>query len=597
MILTNSGGPGVMAADALATSGLQPAHLSEKALAALNEVLPPHWSQGNPIDILGDADPQRYAQSVSCLEQEDLDGLLIILNPQAMTSPAQVAGALTDIVGRKPYPVFTSWMGGKDVEEGIQVLNRAGIPTYETPEQAIQAFAYLYGYAENIQLLQEVPPRFDRAVAYDRDSAGPLIDRGLERDNGVLTEVESKQLLAAYGVPVNDTRLAATPDRAAALASEWDAPVALKICSPGIVHKSDADGVQLDLKTGSEVKRAFRRIVESGRRHAPDAYIQGVSVQPMVSSGQVELLIGAKKDPNFGPVLLFGMGGILAEVFEDHNLGLVPLNRLLARRLIDQSRASIILKGYRNIPPADMQALEALLVSLSQLMIDVPQITELDMNPVVIRNKKPLVLDARVVMESTDHKPPHHLVISPYPEQYEDRHVQTDGLDLFIRPIKPEDAPLIEDLFDRLSPSSIYHRFFRPLKSLPHDMLVRFTQIDYDREIALVAIDESRPQERMLGVARIIGEIDGRNGEFAVVVADKWQSQGVGAELLARCLAIARERQMRRVWGLALAENKQMLALARKLGFEIKRSADPGEYEMIIELDRLDLQSIPGRGG
>jgi acetyltransferase len=283
------------------------------------------------------------------------------------------------------------------------------------------------------------------------------------------------------------------------------------------------------------------------------------------------------------------MGGIYAEIIEDRNIGLVPLNRLLAKRLIEGTKTFALLKGYRNLQPADLKLLEEMLVCLSQLVTDFPEISELDLNPVVVAAGKPLAVDARVKVKSSFISTPHHLVISPYPQQYEKKGVSTDGLTLSIRPIKPEDAPLLEDLFDTLSPTSIYHRFFSPMKSLPHHMLVRFTQIDYDREIALVALNNDENQEKMLGVARIIGKPDGDEGEFAVIVGDPWQGKGVGAELLKRCLRIVKERGMQSVWGTALIENKQMLRLARKIGLKISQSPGANEYEMTLELENARI--------
>ena len=419
--------------------------------------------------------------------------------------------------------------------------------------------------------------------------ARELIDKGLERKSGRLTEVESKKLLTAYDIPVNRTEPAASIEAAREIARDLGFPLAMKIDSPDISHKTEADGVQLDLRTDSELQEAFEKIMHGAKRHNPKAKIRGVTLQPMGPRPDVELLVGVKHDPDFGPVILFGMGGVYAEVIEDRTIGLVPLNRLLAKRLMKETKAFVLLQGYRNRPPADLKQLEEMLICLSQLAIDFPEISELDMNPVIVAAGKPLAVDARVKVKSASISTPHHLVISPYPQQYEKRKISADGLTFSIRPIKPEDAPLLEELFETLSPSSIYHRFFSPLKSLSHDMLVRFTQIDYDREMALVALDESGDQEKMLGVARVIGRPDGDRGEFAVVVGDPWQGRGLGAELLKRCLGIVKERGMQSVWGAALTENKQMLKLARKIGFQIKQTSGDGEYEMTLDLTRAQF--------
>jgi acetyltransferase len=588
-IVSNSGGPAVMAVDTIAHYNLQPSSLSQETIDKLDEILPPHWSHGNPIDILGDADAERYTKAVECLHPRDTDGLLVILNPQAMTEPAEVAEALIKALEKKPYIVFASWMGGRDVERGIEILNNAGIPTYDTPEQAIKAFMYLYHYNENLKMLQEIPPKITRELRFDLTPARALIEKGLKRENGLLSEVESKKLLAAYGIPVNRTELAVSPEEAQKIARHLGYPLAMKISSPDISHKSEAEGVQLDLRTDSELRQAFEKIMRGAKQFNPQAKIEGVTLQPMSPRPDVELLLGTKQDPDFGPVVLFGMGGIYAEIIEDRNIGLVPLNRLLAKRLMERTKTYALLKGYRNRPPADLKLLEEMLICLSQLVTDFPEISELDMNPVVVEGGKPLAVDARVKVKPSSIQTPHHLVISPYPQQYQQNGISTDGLTLSIRPIKPEDAPLLKDLFETLSPTSIYHRFFSPMKTLPHHMLVRFTQIDYDREMALVALDETESQEKMLGVARVIGKPDGEEGEFAVVVGDPWQGRGVGAELLKRCLRIVKERGMKTVWGTALSENQQMLNLARKIGFKISQSTGAQEYEMTLELENAEL--------
>jgi acetyltransferase len=310
----------------------------------------------------------------------------------------------------------------------------------------------------------------------------------------------------------------------------------------------------------------------------------------MILRADYELLLGAKKDQNFGPVILFGMGGIFTEVVKDRAVALPPLNVLLARRLVESTKVYSLLKGYRNRSPADMELLEEMILRLSQLVVDFPEISELDMNPVIVSDGKPVVVDARVLLEPTDSPSPLHLVISPYPEQYESREVTASGLEVFIRPIKPEDAPLLVDLFDSLSPTTIYYRFFGPLKALPHSMLVRFTQVDYDREIDLIALEErAKGKERMLATARVISDPDGKRAEFAILVGDPWQGKGVGARLLEKCLAIAKERGIETVWGVVLRENKGMLALGRKLGFEASRTAEPGELELSMDLNSATI--------
>ncbi|MFP4305934.1 MAG: GNAT family N-acetyltransferase [Desulfococcaceae bacterium] len=590
-VLTNSGGPGVMAADAIAEFGLSAAELGEGTMQKLDQALPPYWSRNNPIDILGDAGADRYVDALKALNPEETDGLLVILNPQAMTDPAEVARAVVEAANEQPYPVFASWMGGRDVSKGIQVLNAAGIPTYPTPEQGVLAFRYLYDYKVNLELLTEIPPRVSRELTCDREAAASCIRRGLARENGLLTETEAKAVLAAYRAPVNPTRLAESREEAREIAEDLGFPLAMKIASPDVVHKSRAGGVRLGLETAEEAARAWDEVIEAVRERLPDAQIHGVSLQPMVESVDLELLMGAKKDPDFGPVLLFGWGGIHAETIDDRNLGLAPLNRQLARNLMEPTRVFGLVKGDDSRDGlADPEDLEEILVCLSNLVIDFPEIKELDINPVAVVDGKPVALDARIVVEESELESPRHLSISPYPREYEVHDVSTDGLSLCIRPIQPEDAPLMGGLLEQCSEKSIYQRFFSHMRKLPRHMLIRFTQIDYDREMALVALTESAEEEKMLGIARVIGTPGGKKGEFAVLVGDPWQGKGIGAELLTRVLRIVQERGMETVWGAALAQNTQMANLARELGFEIERESG-GDFQMTIDLTSADLST------
>jgi len=590
-IITNAGGPGVMAADALAEYGAEPARLEPGTIEQLNELLPPCWSHSNPIDILGDASPERYAKAVDlCLKAKELDGLLLILTAQGMTDPAEVAELLTQKLKTKPCPVFASWMGGMDVEKGRDILNHAGIPTYDTPEQAVRSFLYMHEYSRNLEMLHEIPPKLSMSLLFNRDEARTLVDQGLKRKNGLLTEMESKRLLAAYGIPVTYTAVATSGEEAVQLAHLIGYPVVMKLHSSDIAHKTEVNGVRLDLRSEDEVREAYREILAGAQAYNPQAKILGVTLQPMIQRPDYEILLGAKRDENFGPAILFGMGGILTEILKDQALGLPPLNRSLARRLMESTQVYSLLQGYRNKPSVNLELLEEMIIRLSQLVEDFPEIVELDMNPVIVNEGRPCAVDARVILKPSEVPAPLHLVISPYPAQYESQTVVKDGLAVFIRPIKPEDAPLLVDLFNTLSPTSIYYRFFSPMKTLPHSMLARFTQIDYDREIALVALEEGRPEEKMLGGARVIGDPDGKKAEFAVMVGDPWQGKGVGAKLLEKCLQIAKERGVESVWGIVLRENTQMLALGRKLGFEASRTAEPGELELTIDLRSVQFE-------
>ncbi len=584
-IITNAGGAGVMAADALARLGGEPAQLGDETLRRLDQELPEYWSRANPIDILGDATPERYVRTVEhCKQAAEFDGLLIILTPQAMTDPTGTARELADSLDGKSVPVFAAWMGGSGVAEGLRILNQADVPTYETPEQAVRAYMYQRAYSLKLEALHEIPPRFPRQLSFDRDAAARIVSKRLRQTNGRLTEATSKRLLAAYGIPVSRTETAGSPEGAVEQASKIGYPVVMKISSTVVTHKSEAGGVRLDLRTAEEVRSAWDDIMAAARSREVQA--QEVTLQPMIDRPDFEILIGAKRDAIFGPLILFGTGGIFTEVLKDVAFALPPLNRLLAERLMQRVRIYTLLKGYRSVPPADLASLEEIILRLSQLVVDFPEIAELDMNPVIVKDGRPLAADARVILKPSRLRSPEHLVISPYPEQYASRAVTSDGLEIFVRPIRPEDAPLFEALFDSLSRSSIYNRFFSPVKTLTRKMLVGYTQIDYDRQIALVAIEED-PDDRMLGVSRIIRTTGDRTAEFSVLVGDPWQGKGIGAVLLKRCLQVAKDQGIRRVWGTVLAANTQMLALARKLGFEIHSPA-AGEVEVRIDLETLE---------
>jgi acetyltransferase len=433
-------------------------------------------------------------------------------------------------------------------------------------------------------MLQEIPSKFPRKLEFDHEGSQTLIRNKLEKGHCLLTEMETKSVLSTYGIPVNRMEAVTTEDEAVQKAKKIGFPVVMKINSRDIPHKTDVGGVMLNLKNESDVYLAFRKIIERARSYSPKAHIEGVTIQPMLNRPGYELILGAKKDPDFGPVIVFGMGGVMTEVLKDRSIALPPLNRLLARRLMEETRVYRLLKGYRNHPPVNLVLLEEILIRLAQLVTDFPEIEELDINPLIVTGDDACAADARILLKPSRVKAPLHLIISPYPNECEARTVSKGGIGLFVRPIRPEDAPLLVELFESLSPRSIYRRFFTPMKRLSPKMLVRFTQIDYDREIALVAIRESESGEKMLGVARITAMHDFKNAEFAALVGDPWQGKGIGAELLERCLAIAEEREIETVCGHVLAENTQMLKLGKKLGFQIQWIQDSHEYELRMPL-------------
>jgi len=519
-IVTNAGSPGVMAVDSLSDYGIEPATLKPETIEKLDEVLPTGWSRTNPVDILGDASPERYERAVNiCIKDREVNGLLIILAPQPLTRPTEVAESLAGLIERTSCPIFVCWMGGKQMEVGRDIFNRVQIPTFDSPERAVRAFMDLYQYSKNLKLLQEIPPKFDRKVEFDFKSAQTQIQKGLLNKNLCLTERQANALLNAYGIPVHETQ----------------------------------------------------------------SIISQQKIEPNIR--QYELAMGSKRDREFGPVIFFGIGGIMAEVLKDRSVALPPLNRLLAGQLIKKTKIYTLIKGFKNHPPVDLARLEEILIRLSQLVTDFPEIEEIDINPMIVTPNDAYARNPRILLSPAKAPAPHHLVISSYPNQYEDRTVREGIGELFIRPIRPEDAPLLVELFNSLSRQSVYFRFFGPLKMLPPGMLARFTQIDYDREIALVALLGTETDEKMLGMARVITDIYNRkNAEFSVVVGDFWQGKGIGAELLKRCLSISKERGIENVKGIVLPENTQMLALGKKLGFTAKKIVGESEYELNIDL-------------
>ncbi|MCF8061269.1 MAG: GNAT family N-acetyltransferase, partial [Deltaproteobacteria bacterium] len=591
-VVTNGGGPGVMAADALAARGLEPAVLEPETLDRFDRLLPRFWSRGNPVDILGDATAERWRKALEiCLSAPEIHALVIIFVPQGLSDGLEIAGVLAAFLEKKPHPpVFAVWMGGGGQAPARRLLNEAGIPTYETPERAVDAFTYIHAYARNLEMLQEIPPMLETNLELDHAGADTLIQASLDGGACCLTEQDAKALLAAYGIPVNRTEPAASAGEAVRAAQRIGFPVVMKILSPDILHKTDARGVQLNLRSDDAVKAAFERITENARAYKPDARILGVTVQAMIRRPDYELIIGSRQDRDFGPVILFGMGGIMTEILQDHALALPPLNRLLARRLMEETRVSRLLEGYRGRPPANRELLEEILIRVSHLVTDFPEIVEMDINPLILIGDQAFGVDARVVVRPARVAPPRHLAISPYPNEHERSLTTSGGVPVFIRPIKPEDAHLLEGLFQTLSRESVYYRFFSPLKQIPRKMLARFTQIDYDRDIALVALDRREPGGKMLGVARLMGDPDGRTAELAVTVGDPWHGKGIGAALMEALLEIAAARGMERLWGIVLPENTQMIALARKAGFRAVFDRGDGRY-------RIDLDLTGGRKG
>jgi len=593
-ILTNAGGPAVLATDALIANGGQLAVASEKTLQALDEFLPPHWSHNNPIDILGDADSERYAKAIEIASSDpNSDGLLVILAPQGMTDPAAVAERLKPYAKSSGKPVLTSWMGGASILSGEAILNAAGIPTFPYPDTAARAFTYMWRYSYNLRGLYETPTLAEGGELdpYSRGQAEEIIETARRQGRVLLNEFESKQILSHYGIPTVETRIAAREDQAVLCARDLGYPVVLKIFSETITHKTDVGGVKLNLEDESSVRSAFHEIKTSVRKISGLDHFSGVTVQPMVRLEGYELIIGSSVDSQFGPVILFGSGGPLVEVYRDRALALPPLNTTLAQRMMQQTRIFTALKGVRGRKPIDLPALEGLLVRFSQLVVEQPWISEIDINPLLASPERLLALDARVVLHAPGTDPRHlpRPAVRPYPLQYVSSWVMKNGTEVTLRPIRPEDEPSMVKFHETLSDRSVYLRYFYSLSlssRVAHDRLVRICFVDYDREMAIVADsqDVNTGQHRILGVGRLVKSHAKNEGEVAVLVSDASQNQGLGTELFHRVIQIARDEKLSRVDAEILPDNFAMKKIARKLGFHLRTPDDPTSIRAVLDL-------------
>jgi acetyltransferase len=597
VIITNAGGPGVMATDALIARGGKLAKLSQKTMEYLNSILPPYWSRGNPVDILGDAKADRYkAVLEACLSDENVDGVLIIYTAQAVAEPVEIAKSIVEVCKNRGYQsktILTSFMGTGAVEEANKIFNQNSIPTYSTPEQAVKTYLYMYQYKRNLELLYETPEELPVDAAPPKRPIMVIMRNAAIENRELLNEAEAKKLLEYYDFPVVKTAVAKTPDEAAAIAMQIGYPVVLKILSPQIVHKTEAGGVILDINSEAELREAFECIIERAKKYNPKAEILGVTVQPMIKKRGYEIIIGAKTDPLFGPVILFGMGGIGVELFKDFSVGLPPLNQTLVRRLMEETKVYQLLKGYRNVPPANLKLLEELIVRFSQLLIDFPQLKEVDINPLLIDENDAVIIDARIVIDREKIfqkiEPHQHLVISPYPKKYETLWRMRDGRTVLLRPIKPEDEPLWLEMFRNFSEESIRFRFFQIIKDTPHEVRVRYCNIDYDREIAIVAELTENGQRKILGVVRVSLEPDRKSGEIAFIVADPWQGLGLGTKMVDYTIEICKEVRVETLYAIMLPDNHRAINLTKKMGFTLKYQED-GTVKGILNLKEETVQ-------
>jgi acetyltransferase len=577
-IVTNGGGPGVIAADRAGDLGIPLASLSKDTTARLEAVLPPTWSHGNPVDLIGDADPLRYREAVAaCLEDRGVDGLVVLLTPQAMTRAQDAAQAVIEVAHAASKPVIAAWIGETSVAAARTQLRAAGLPVFRSPEMAVETFSHLASYYRHQQNLLQVPGPLGASRAPDIAAARALARTALAQGRSVLSATESKALLAAFNIPVAHSVVVSTEEEAAGAAAVVRYPVAMKIDSPDITHKSDVGGVRLGIANAESAKAAFRDMMAQVKRLQPEARLRGVSIEPMVLRPHArELMAGIVHDPIFGPAIVFGAGGIAIEVLHDRAVALPPLNTVLITDMIRGTRVARMLGDFRNLPAIDYGALEEVLLRISEIACELPEIEELDVNPLVADEQGVIAIDARVVLRDPGamRNPYAHLAIHPYPADLATTVKLRDGTQLALRPIRPEDAELEKAFVSGLSVRSMRLRFLSGMRDLTPQMLARFTQIDYDREMAFIAVEGQRLREREVGVCRYIAMPDGETCEYAIVVSDDFQARGLGRLMMSRLMEVAAARRLKTMVGYVATENAGMLDLCESIGFAIERDLE-----------------------
>ncbi len=590
-IVTNAGGPGVMATDALLGCDGKLASLSEDTVDKLNEVLPPFWSHGNPVDVLGDAPPERYADAMKTVVcDEGVDAVLVILTPQAMTDATATARAVAEVAATTDKPVLAAWMGGVMVNEGMQLLSAAGIPSYTTPEKAIRAFMHLVSHARNLEILHETPQDLPLEFGLDRKRLRSVFDTILAEGNEILSENASKAFLEAYEIPVTKPLLARSANTAVVLAGQCGYPVVLKIHSPQITHKTDVDGVALNINSDRAVREAYEKMVKTAAERCPEAEIVGVTVQKMVSDPNgFELIVGTKKDPVFGAVIMVGAGGTAAEVFRDRALALPPLNESLARRMLTSLKSWPLLQGYRGKPAANIDRLIEVLIRFSYLVADYPEIKELDVNPLLVTPEDVVALDARVVIDREEtagvSRPFSHLAIRPYPEEFVTTRELKDGTRVVLRPIKPEDEPMWHELLANCSDETLRARSANLSVQVTHEVATRYCFTDYDREIAIVAEIEEAGRRKLIGVGRLVADFEHQLARYTVLVVDNRHGHGLGGLLTDYCLEVAGRWGAKKVVAETAETNNRMLSTLCNRGFEAV-----GQQGWTVQLACTDLE-------
>ena len=578
-IVTNGGGPGILSTDRAIDLRVNVPNLEPETIAKIDKILPSYWSHGNPVDILGDAPPEKYGTAVAaCLQDKNVDGVLALLTPQAMSKPDEAAQEVVDAwKKKKDKPVLSCWMGDAKVHKAREIFSANRLPTFLTPERAIEAFAYLSRYRTNQRMMLQTPGPLSDARPPDAEGAQMIIESALADGRSMLSDTESKAVLSAFHIRCTPTLITRTPTEALVAAESVGFPVAMKICSPQISHKSDVHGVKINIMTAPDVRSAFKSMMDETRRVLPDAEIDGITVEPMASTNDTrELMVGVKHDDIFGPVIAFGAGGTMAEVLHDSAVALPPLNHVLVKRLISRTRVSKLLGPFRHMPAIKTEAVENVILRISEMVCELPHIQELDINPLLADNKGVIAVDARISIKRppTSPVPYSHMAIHPYPSSLKRFTHLPDGTSVKLRPIRPEDADLLKEFVHNMSPESKYFRFMQAIDELTPEMLVRFTQLDYSREMAIIAVTDQEEKATQLGVARYTVNPDGDSCEFAIAVSDQHHGMGIGTQLMESLMEAARYHAVKVIEGDVLTDNRRMLTLMQNLGFSITASID-----------------------
>ena len=587
-IITNGGGPGVMAVDRAIERGLVLAEFNDETRAALEQGLPDHWSHGNPIDVIGDASAARYRVALDAVLADDgVDGVLVLLSPMIAWQPTAVAEQVIEAAKKTRKPVLTCWMGETHVAEAQQLLSKSGVPHLDSPDLVVDAMSYLSEQQRNQKLLMQSPGPMSTQIMPDVEGARLIIEAVMADGRKTLGTIEAKAILSAFRIPTTQAVLARSPHEALLAAEALGFPVVMKIDSPDIEHKSDVDGVRLNLDHARSIRRAYSELTERAAKLRPEARIAGVTVEHMVPTRNArELMIGVMRDPVFGPVISFGAGGTDTEVLADRSLGLPPLNAFIIQTMVEHTRVASLMGAFSNMPPMNRQALSRILQRVSEMVCELPEIIEMDINPLIGNDLDVTAVDARI---RVNYRPSQqslygHMAIHPYPQHLIERVPLPDGLDLTIRPIRPEDAQIEQDFVRGLSPQTKYFRFMQAIKELTPEMLVRFTQIDYDREMALIAVVERDGKEKQVGVARYMSRPGGDACEFAIVVSDECRGYGVGARLMRSLMQNARDRGLHIMDGEVLTANPRMLALVKSLGFRIRTDPNDPSVKLVSKV-------------